>query len=44
MDLEESILAIQLNLLHWFNDNGRYWIPWKIKPDGAQPKSGEMLS
>ena len=44
MNFEESIFDIQLDLLHWFEDHGRDWIPWKLKADGSKPESGEMLS
>ncbi len=35
---------IQNSLLEWFYDNGRHWIPWKLKIDGSIPKSGESIS
>ena len=35
---------IQNSLLEWFRDNGRHWIPWKLKPDGSIPKPGESIS
>ncbi len=35
---------IQKSLLEWFGDNGRHWIPWKLKPDGSIPQSGESIS
>ncbi len=35
---------IQNSLLEWFGDNGRHWIPWKLKPDGSIPRSGESIS
>tara|TARA_B100001250_G_C19647858_1_gene721227 strand:- start:386 stop:874 length:489 start_codon:yes stop_codon:yes gene_type:complete len=44
MDFEESILDIQFDVLHWFEDHCRDWIPWKLKADGSKLESGEMLS
>ncbi len=44
MDIIISHQDIQKNLLAWFKDNGRHWIPWKLKTDGSIPKSGESLS
>ena len=44
MDSIDSIEEIQNNLLEWFSENGRHWIPWKLKKDGSLPKSGESLS
>ena len=44
MDIIESHKDIQNSLLEWFRDNGRNWIPWKLKKDGAIPKSGEIIS
>ncbi len=44
MEFEDSISDIQFHLLHWFDNHGRDWIPWKLKPDGSKPKSREMLS
>ena len=35
---------LQKSLLSWFNCNGRHWIPWKLKPNGDIPHSGENLS
>ena len=35
---------IQNSLLEWFRENGRYWIPWKLKKDGSVPRSGESIS
>ena len=35
---------IQNSLLEWFGQNGRKWIPWKLKPDGSFPQSGESIS
>ncbi len=35
---------LQVNLLKWFDCNGRHWIPWKLKPNGEIPKGGESLS
>ena len=44
MDIIESSQDIQNSLLEWFNENGRNWIPWKLKKDGSIPKSGESIS
>ena len=44
MDLIESSQDIQNLLLTWFRENGRNWIPWKLKTDGSIPKSGEIIS
>ena len=35
---------IQHDLLEWFIENGRHWIPWKLKHDGSIPQSGEPIS
>tara|TARA_B100000214_G_scaffold373544_1_gene354093 strand:+ start:792 stop:1931 length:1140 start_codon:yes stop_codon:yes gene_type:complete len=35
---------IQENLLEWFIENGRHWIPWKLKQDGTIPQPGESIS
>ncbi len=35
---------IQNSLLKWFSENGRYWIPWKLKKDGSIPHFGESIS
>ena len=35
---------IRASLLTWFQIDGRHWIPWKLKADGSQPASGEILS
>ncbi len=39
-----STRDIQNSLLEWFEVNGRHWIPWKLKPDGSIPQSGEIIS
>ena len=44
MDIIESHQAIPNALLEWFRENGRNWIPWKLKKDGSIPKSGEIIS
>ena len=44
MDIIESSQDIQKSLLEWFGENGRNWIPWKLKKDGSIPKSNEILS
>ncbi len=44
MNIIESSQDIQNSLLEWFRDNGRNWIPWKLKQDGSIPKSGEIIS
>ncbi len=40
-DHQLSILRRQL--LEWFRSNGRRSIPWKLRPDGTRPESGEFL-
>ena len=44
MDMIDSPQSIQNALLTWFIENGRHWIPWKLKQDGSIPKSGESIS
>ena len=44
MDIIDSIPYIQNNLLEWFVNNGRHWIPWKLKKDGSLPEPGEFIS
>ena len=39
-----SLTGIREKLLFWYEIHGRHWIPWKLKPDGTMPKSGESLS
>ncbi len=31
------------SLLDWWESNGRHDIPWKLRPDGSRPRSGEPL-
>ena len=44
MDILDSIQDIQHNLLYWFSNEGRHWIPWKLRKDGSLPKHGEFIS
>ncbi len=44
MGIFDSPQYIQNALLEWFRENGRYWIPWKLKKDGSVPRSGESIS
>ena len=44
MEIIENTQDIQNSLLDWFKENGRNWIPWKLKKDGSMPRSGEILS
>ncbi len=44
MGIIDSPQHIQNSLLKWFRENGRYWIPWKLKKDGSIPQSGESIS
>ncbi len=44
MDMIYSPQDLQNSLLQWFFENGRHWIPWKLKTDGSIPKSGEVIS
>ena len=44
MGIFDSPQDIQNSLLEWFRENGRCWIPWKLKKDGSIPQSGESIS
>ena len=44
MGIFNSPQDIQNLLLEWFRENGRHWIPWKLKKDGSVPRSGESIS
>ena len=44
MGIIHSPQDIQNSLLEWFFENGRHWIPWKLKPDGSIPQPGEIIS
>ena len=44
MGMIHSPQDIQNSLLDWFQENGRHWIPWKLKEDGSIPKSREIIS
>ena len=44
MGIIHSPQDIQNSLLRWFLENGRHWIPWKLKPDGSIPQPGETIS
>ena len=44
MGIIDSPQDIHNSLLEWFKENGRYWIPWKLKKDGSIPQLGESLS
>ena len=44
MNIIESRQDIQNSLMEWFKDNGRNWIPWKLRKDGSIPKAGEFIS
>ena len=44
MNIVECPKDVQNSLLEWFRENGRNWIPWKLKKDGSIPKSGEIIS
>ena len=39
----EQAPALRAELLAWWDVNGRHWIPWKLRPDGARPQPGEDL-
>ncbi len=39
-----SVKELRINLLNWFELNGRHWIPWKLNKKGSLPQPGEMLS
>jgi len=30
-------------LLSWWSEQGRHWIPWKLRPDGSPPEPGQAL-
>ncbi|WP_413678726.1 8-oxo-dGTP diphosphatase MutT [Prochlorococcus sp. MIT 0916] len=38
------IIGLQKDLLNWFDDYGRHWIPWKLNSDGLPPENGEIIS
>ena len=40
---ELQALALRAALLHWWQANGRHWIPWKLRADGSRPQPGEPL-
>ena len=44
MGIIDSSQDIQKSLLVWFRENGRHWIPWKLKKDGSIPQIGESIS
>ena len=44
MGIIDSPQDIQNRLLKWFSENGRHFIPWKLKKDGSIPKTGEYIS
>ena len=44
MGIIHSPEDIQNSLLEWFMENGRHWIPWKLKPDGSKPQPSETIS
>ncbi len=44
MGIFDSPQDIQNSLLEWFRENGRHWIPWKLKKDGSIPQLGESIS
>jgi A/G-specific adenine glycosylase len=35
--------SLRFNLLAWWEANGRHALPWKLRPDGSIPGSGEPL-
>tara|TARA_Y100001968_G_C19406372_1_gene743881 strand:+ start:532 stop:1710 length:1179 start_codon:yes stop_codon:yes gene_type:complete len=43
MKILNSIKDIQDKLLEWFDENGRHNIPWKLKIDGTNPQSRELI-
>ncbi len=43
MNLIDYRIDIQTNLLSWFSENGRHWIPWKCKKDGSLPEFVESI-
>ena len=41
------MILLKISKIHFWNgfrENGRYWIPWKLKKDGSVPRSGESIS
>ncbi len=40
---EESLIALRSELLDWFQENGRHWIPWKLRVNRTQPMPGEVI-
>ncbi len=43
-DITDSVDEIQNNILKWFQNNGRHWVPWKLTKDGSLVRSGEIIS
>ncbi|MCX5940919.1 MAG: 8-oxo-dGTP diphosphatase MutT [Cyanobium sp. LacPavin_0818_WC50_MAG_67_9] len=41
--VSDSAQALRTALLDWWERNGRFTIPWKLKPDGGLPGFGEPL-
>ena len=39
----ENAPALRAALLDWWEDSGRHWIPWKLRPDGSRPAPEEPL-
>ncbi len=39
----ERLNGLRLNLMNWHEAHGRHGLPWKLKPDGTSPNSGEMI-
>tara|TARA_B100000579_G_C22832838_1_gene856963 strand:- start:2298 stop:2573 length:276 start_codon:yes stop_codon:yes gene_type:complete len=44
MNIIDSKIDIQRNLLGCFSEYGRHWIPWKLKEDLSLPQPGESIS
>ena len=44
MQISFSINDFQKSLILWFQANGRFWIPWKLKSNGSCPGPGESIS
>ena len=40
----DSIEDFQKDLLEWFVQKGRHFMPWKLREDASSPKSGEWIS
>ena len=44
MYIIHSSKDLQEELLKWFSQHGRHWIPWKLNENGCRPSVGEKIS